>query len=74
MAEGELRAGLGSSGEESRPLGEAIDRDRAWSCPSGGGGALWANVGAVDGLGWLDTVRARRANAAAHRRGNIGYR
>jgi hypothetical protein len=26
------------------------------------------------GLGWPDTVRARRAGAGAHRRGQIGYR
>ena len=25
------------------------------------------------GLGWPDTVRARRANAAAHLRGQVGY-
>jgi hypothetical protein len=51
MAEGELRAGQGNSGKEFRPMGEAIDRDRAWSCSSGGGGALWANVGALDRVG-----------------------
>jgi hypothetical protein len=33
-----LRAARDNSGEEFRPLGEAIDRDRAWSSSSGGGG------------------------------------
>ena len=46
-----LWAGRDNSGEEFRPLGEAIDRDRARSSSSGGGGALWANVRALDGVG-----------------------
>jgi hypothetical protein len=37
-AEERLRAGRDSSGEEFRLLGEAIDRDRARSSSSGGGG------------------------------------
>jgi hypothetical protein len=41
---------LGGS-EQFWPLVEAIDRDRAWSRFSGGGGALWANVGELDGVG-----------------------
>jgi hypothetical protein len=51
MAEGELRTGRGNFGEEFRPLGEAIDCDRARSSSSGGGGALWANVRALDEVG-----------------------
>jgi hypothetical protein len=46
-----LQAGRDNSGEEFRPLGETIDRDRAQSRFSGGGGALWANVGELDGVG-----------------------
>jgi hypothetical protein len=45
-----LRVGRGNSGEEFRPPGEAIDRDRARSSSSGGGGALWTNIGALDGV------------------------
>jgi hypothetical protein len=45
-----LRAGQGNSSEEFRPPGEAIDRDRARASSSGGGGALWANTGALDGV------------------------
>jgi hypothetical protein len=56
-----LRAGRDNSGEEFRPLGEAIYRDRARSRSSGGGGALWANVGALDGVG----LAGHRAGAAS---------
>ena len=63
MAEGELQAGQGNSGEEFQPLGEAIDRDRARSSSSGGGGALWANVGALYGVGLAE----HRAGAAGKR-------
>jgi hypothetical protein len=62
-AEERLRAGRDNSGEEFRPLGEAIDRDRAQSSSSGGGGALWANVGALDGVG----LAGHRAGAASKR-------
>jgi hypothetical protein len=46
-----LRAGRDNSGEESQPLGEAIDRDRARSRFSEGGEALWTNTEALDGVG-----------------------
>jgi hypothetical protein len=36
----------GNSGEESRPRGEAIECDRAWSSFGEGRGALWVNIGA----------------------------
>jgi hypothetical protein len=62
-AEERLRAGRDNSGEEFRPLGEAIDHDRARSSSSGGGGALWANVGALDGVG----LAGHRAGAASKR-------
>jgi hypothetical protein len=58
-----LQAGRDDSGEEFRPLGEAIDRDRAWSRSNGGGGALWANVGALDGVGLV----GHRAGTASKR-------
>jgi hypothetical protein len=45
-----LQAGRGNSGEEFRPPGEAIDRDRARSSSSGGGGALWTNTEALNGV------------------------
>jgi hypothetical protein len=63
MAEGDLRAGRGSSSEEFRLLGEAIDHDRARASSSGGGGALWANVEALDGVGLAE----HRANTASKR-------
>jgi hypothetical protein len=63
MAEGELRAGQGNFGKEFRSLGEAIDHDRARSCSNGGGGALWAKVGALDGVGLAE----HRAGAASKR-------
>jgi hypothetical protein len=56
-----LRAARGNSSEEYRPLGEAIGRDRARASSSGGGGALWANTGALDGLG----LAGHRAGAAS---------
>jgi hypothetical protein len=43
--------GRGNSGEEFRPPGEAIGRDRARASSSRGGGALWAKAGALDGVG-----------------------
>jgi hypothetical protein len=62
-AEERFRAGRGNFGEEFRPLGEAIDRDSARSSSSGGGGALWANVGALDRVG----LAGHRAGAASKR-------
>jgi hypothetical protein len=50
-AEEKLRAGRGNSGEEFRPPGEAIGRDRARASSSRGGGALWAKAGALNGGG-----------------------
>jgi hypothetical protein len=58
-----LWAGRDNSGEEFRPLGEAIDRDRAWFSSSGGGGALWGNVRALDGVG----LAGHRAGAVSKR-------
>jgi hypothetical protein len=58
-----LRAGRDISGEKFRPLGEAIDRDRARSSFGGGGGALWANIGALDGV----RLAGHRASAASKR-------
>jgi hypothetical protein len=49
-AEERLRAARDNSGEKFRPLGEAIDRDRARSSSGGCGVALWANIGAQDGV------------------------
>jgi hypothetical protein len=49
-----LWAGQDNSGEEFRPLGEAIGCDRVRSSSSGGGEALWANVGALDGVGLIE--------------------
>jgi hypothetical protein len=46
-----LWAGRGNSGEEFRLPGEAIGRGKARASSSGGGGALWANTGALDGVG-----------------------
>jgi hypothetical protein len=62
-AEEKLRAGRGNSGEEFQPPGEAIGRDRARSSSSRGGGALWANAGALDGVG----MAGHRAGAASKR-------
>jgi hypothetical protein len=61
--EEKLRAGRGNSGEEFRPPGEAIVRDRAQASSSRGGGALWAKVGALDGVG----LAGHRAGAASKR-------
>jgi hypothetical protein len=58
-----LRAGRDNFGEEFRSLGEAIDHDRARSRSSEGGGALWTNVGALDGVG----LAGHRAGAASKR-------
>jgi hypothetical protein len=58
-----LRAGQDNCSEEFRPLGEAIDRDRARSRFIGGGGALWTNVGALDGVG----LAGHRAGVASKR-------
>jgi hypothetical protein len=58
-----LRAGRGNFGEEFRPPGEAIGRDRARGSSSGGGGALWANTGALDGVG----LAGHSAGAASKR-------
>jgi hypothetical protein len=58
-----FRAGRDNSGEEFLLLGEAIDSDRARSRFSGGGGELWANVGALDGVG----LAGHRAGAASKR-------
>jgi hypothetical protein len=71
-AEEKLRAGWGNSGEESRPLGESIGRDRARASSSRGGEHFGPKPEHWTGSGWPDTVRARRASAAAHRRGQIG--
>jgi hypothetical protein len=49
--EEKLRAGRGNSSEEFRSPGEAIGHDRAWASSSRGGGALWAKVRALDGVG-----------------------
>jgi hypothetical protein len=56
-----LWAGRNNSGEEFRPLGEEIDRDRARSRFNGGG--VWANAGALDGVG----LAGHRAGAASKR-------
>jgi hypothetical protein len=64
-----LRAGRNNFGQEFRPLGEAIDSDRARSRFSGGGGALWAKVGALDGVGL-----ARHCAGAASERGRTPSR
>jgi hypothetical protein len=56
-------AGRDDSGEEFWPLGEAISHDRARSSSSRGGGALWANIGALDGVG----LAGHRAGAASKR-------
>jgi hypothetical protein len=56
-----LWAGRDNSGEEFRPLGEAIDRDGARSRFSGGGGALWTYAGALDKIG----LAGHRAGAAS---------
>jgi hypothetical protein len=61
--EEKLRAGRGNSGEEFRPPGEAIDRDRDQASSSGGGGALWANTVALNGVG----LAGHRAGAASKR-------
>jgi hypothetical protein len=58
-----LRAGRDNSGEESRPPGETIDRDRARASSSRGGGALWAKTEALDGVG----LARHRAGAASKR-------
>jgi hypothetical protein len=58
-----LRAGRGNSSEEFRPLEEAIGRDRARASSSGGGGALWSNNEALNGVG----LAGHRAGAASKR-------
>jgi hypothetical protein len=58
-----LRVDQDNSGEEFRLLGEAIDRDGARSKFSGGGGALWTYVGALDRVG----LAGHRADAASKR-------
>jgi hypothetical protein len=58
-----LRAGRDNFGEEFWPLGETINRDRARSSSSGGGGALWANIGALNGVG----LAGHRADASSKR-------
>jgi hypothetical protein len=60
---GRAPGGSGSSDEEFRPLGEAIDRDRARSSSSEAGGALWADIGAQDGVG----LAGHRVGAASKR-------
>jgi hypothetical protein len=60
-----LRAGWDNSGEEFRPLGEAIDCDRARSRFSEGGEALWTNAEALDGVG-LARHRGRDEQAWPH--------
>jgi hypothetical protein len=62
-AEEKLWADRGNSDEEFRLPGEAIDRDRARASSSRGGEALWAKVGALDGLG----MAGHRASAASKR-------
>jgi hypothetical protein len=56
-----LCAGQNNFDEEYWSLGETIDRDRAQSRFSGGGGALWANARALDGVG----LAGHRAGAAS---------
>jgi hypothetical protein len=56
-----LRVGRDNSGEEFRPLVEAIDRDRAQSRFSEGGEALWTNAEALEGVG----LAGHRAGAAS---------
>jgi hypothetical protein len=58
-----LQASRGNSSEEFRLPGEAIGRNRARASSSGGGGALWANTGALDGVG----LAGHRAGAASKR-------
>jgi hypothetical protein len=62
-AEERLQTGRDNSAEKFLPLGEAIDRDRARSSSDGGGGALWANIGAHDGV----RLAGHRASAASKR-------
>jgi hypothetical protein len=62
-AEEKLRAGRGNIGEEFRPPGEAISRDRARASSSRGGGALWAKFEALDGV----RLAGHRAGAASKR-------
>jgi hypothetical protein len=62
-AEEKLRAGRGNIGEEFRPPGEAIGRDRARASSSRGGGALWAKFEALDGV----RLAGHRAGAASKR-------
>jgi hypothetical protein len=70
--EEKLRAGRGNSGEEFRPLGEAIGRDRARASSSRGGGAHGPKLGHWAGLGWPNTMRAQQASTVARWRGQIG--
>jgi hypothetical protein len=57
--------GWGNFGEQFRPPGEAIGRDRARAGSSRGGGALWANAEALDGVG-LAGHRAGTASKRGH--------
>jgi hypothetical protein len=55
------RAGRSNSGEKSRPLEGAIDRDRARASSSGGGGTPWAKAQALDEV----RMAGHRAGAAS---------
>jgi hypothetical protein len=62
-AEERLQTGRDNSTEKFLPLREAIDCDRARSSSGGGGGALWANIGAQDGV----RLAGHHASAASKR-------